>query len=76
MSEVVDSWNLSIKQALVIALREAGLSVQCQAAIPVWFRRQKIGDFRTDILVEKLVLLELKSARVLDSGMRLNCYII
>jgi len=63
----VDSWHLSIKQALVIALREAGLSVQCQAAIPVWFRRQKIGGFRTDILVEKLVLLELKSARVLDS---------
>jgi len=51
-----------------MALREAGLAVQCQVPVPVWFRRQKVRDFRADILVEKRVLLELKSARVLDSA--------
>jgi GxxExxY protein len=54
------------QEALVMALREAGLAVQYQVRVPVWFRRQKVGDFRADILVEKRVLLELKSARVLD----------
>src|SRR2546422_5302365 len=52
--------------ALVMALREAGLAVECQVPVPVWFRRQKVGDFRADILVEKKVLLELKSSRAID----------
>jgi len=56
------------QEVLVMALREAGLAVQCQVPVPVWFRRQKVRDFRADILVEKRVLLELKSARVLDSA--------
>ena len=54
------------QEALVMALREAGLAVQCQVPVPVWFRRQKVGDFRADILVEKKVLLELKSSRSID----------
>src|SRR5437764_15377720 len=54
------------QEALVIALREAGLAVECQVPVPVWFRRQKVGDFRADILVEKKVLLELKMSRAID----------
>src|SRR5437773_9687956 len=49
-----------------MALREAGLAVQCQVPVPVWCRRQKVGDFRADILVKKKVLLELKSSRCID----------
>jgi GxxExxY protein len=36
--------------------------------IPVWFRGQIVGDFEGDIMVERSVLLELKSARCLDSA--------
>src|SRR5438034_9362837 len=54
------------QEALVMALREAGLAVQCQVPVPVWFRRQKVGDFSADILVEKKALVELKSSRSID----------
>ena len=37
------------QEALVMALREAGLAVECQVPVPVWFRRQKVGDFRADL---------------------------
>ena len=34
------------EESLVIALREAGLEVESQVAVPVWFRRHKVGEFR------------------------------
>jgi GxxExxY protein len=34
--------------------------------IPVWFRNRKVGEFRADMLIERKVLLELKSTRVLE----------
>ena len=54
------------EESLVIALRDAGLAVDRQVSVPVWFRRRKVGEFRADVMVEKAVLLELKCARALD----------
>lgn len=54
------------EQALGIALTEAGMSVQHQAPIGVWFRARKIGDFKADMIVDDHVLLELKAARNID----------
>jgi GxxExxY protein len=56
------------EESLVIALREASLTVQRQLAIPVWFRGHEVGQFRGDILVEGKVLLELKSTRILEAA--------
>ena len=56
------------EESLVIALREAGLLVQSQVPVPVWFRQHRVGDFKADVLVENSVMLELKSARVLESS--------
>jgi GxxExxY protein len=56
------------EESLVIALREAGLPVERQVPVPVWFRSHKVGEFRADLLVESKVFLELKSARVLESA--------
>ncbi len=56
------------EESLVIGLREAGLSLSRQLAIPVWFRGHQVGQFRGDILVEDKVLLELKSARTLEAA--------
>jgi len=50
----------------VIALRQAGLMVNRQVSVPVWFRGQQVGEFRADVTVENCVLLELKSAKALD----------
>jgi|SRR5271166_4473416 len=54
------------EESLVIALRETGLAVDRQVPVPVWFRGQKVGEFRADVLVENNVLLELKSSRTLE----------
>jgi GxxExxY protein len=54
------------EESLVIALHQAGLAANRQIVLPVWFRGQKVGEFRADLLVENSVLLELKSARSLE----------
>jgi GxxExxY protein len=54
------------EESLEIALRDVGLKVDRQIAVPVWFRKQQVGDFRADLLVQNLVLLELKCVRVLE----------
>jgi len=56
------------EESLVISLDEAGLRLERQLAIPVWFRGHQVGQFRGDILVEGKVLLELKSTRTLEAA--------
>lgn len=56
------------EESLVIALRQAGLIVNRQMPVPVWFRNQKPGEFRADVTVEACVLSELKCAKGLDSA--------
>ena len=54
------------EKAMAIALREASLQVQAQFSIPVWFRGQLVGNFSADVLVNGVVLLELKAVKTLD----------
>lgn len=54
--------------AMEIALQEAGLSVERQVPIEVWFRGMQIGAYRADMIVEGKVLLELKSCKALESA--------
>ncbi len=54
------------ENSLAIALRENGHEVLQQVDIPVWFRGTKVGDFDADLLVDRKVILELKSARAVD----------
>lgn len=52
--------------AMAIALHEAGLRAERQRPLQVWFRGQCIGDFRADLVVDGLVLLELKACSGFD----------
>ena len=52
--------------AMVIALRDKGIVVAQQVEIPVWFRGQQIGTFFADLVVEGLVIIELKAVRSID----------
>jgi GxxExxY protein len=54
------------QKSMVIALKDAGLTVTSEIAIPVWFRSHNVGDFRADVVINNAVLLELKSARTLE----------
>ena len=49
----------------MIALSEAGLSVQSQKPVKVRFREKPVGDFYADLLVEEEVVVELKVAKTL-----------
>ncbi len=56
------------ERAMDIALVEAGLTVEHQVSVPVWFSGQMMGDFRPDLVVNRAVVVELKAARTLDSA--------
>lgn len=48
-------------RALFIALNEADLQVASQPSFAVGFRGQTVGEFRADLVVDGVVLLELKA---------------
>jgi len=56
------------ESAMEIAFRHAGLRVQRQTLVTVYYRGEAAGVFKSDMLVEDLVLIELKSARALEPG--------
>jgi GxxExxY protein len=52
--------------AFALALKEVGLLVTSQVAVPVYFRGVMVGDFRADLVINGSVLLELKALQSLD----------
>lgn len=56
------------EEAMAIALKEHGLAVQRQVPVPVWFHGQTIGAYDANLVVNGIVLLELKACRTLDSS--------
>jgi GxxExxY protein len=56
------------EQALAVAFSEAGLRSERQVPVSVWFRGRQIGDFRADMVVDDVVLLELKAARTIEQA--------
>jgi GxxExxY protein len=55
------------RNSMAIAFSECGLKSEQEVPVPVWFRGERIGLYRADLIVEHLVLVELKSARTLES---------
>jgi GxxExxY protein len=55
-------------EAMVVALEESGLSTALEVPVPVFFRARKVGQYYADLIVEGVVLLELKATRTLDSA--------
>ena len=49
------------EKALEIALLEHGFDVVRQAAIPVYYYGEKVGDFRADLIVNRKIIIELKA---------------
>lgn len=50
------------RNSLRLALLEKGLSVEQEVAVSVFFRGHNVGDFRADLVVNKAILVELKTA--------------
>jgi GxxExxY protein len=49
------------REAMRLALHQAGLIVRTEVEIPVYFRDALIGRFRADLVVNSFVLIELKT---------------
>ena len=68
-NELGDGFPESVyENALYIVLTGYGLCVERQKGINVFFRSTIIGDFKTDLIVDKKVIIELKAVRALDSA--------
>jgi len=68
-NELGDGFLESVyENALYIVLTGYGLCVERQKNINVFFRGTIIGDFKTDLIVDKKVIIELKAVRALDSA--------
>lgn len=66
-NELGDGFLESVyENALYIALTGYGLCVERQKDISVFFRGNNIGDFKTDLIVNEKVIVELKAVRTLD----------
>ena len=55
------------ENALVIELKKCGLSLTQQAGVRVFYEGEQVGDYFADIIVNGLVILELKAAEVLKN---------
>ncbi|HZD32450.1 MAG TPA: GxxExxY protein [Candidatus Angelobacter sp.] len=56
------------REAMACVLSAKGLAVEREKAVTVQFRGRTVGTFRTDLLVNSSVIVELKCARALDSA--------
>ncbi|HEU5414813.1 MAG TPA: GxxExxY protein [Candidatus Angelobacter sp.] len=54
------------RNSLQLALLAKGLRVEAEVAVPVFFRGKNVGDFRADAVVNRSVLLELKTAEAIS----------
>lgn len=53
------------QKALIIELQEKGIHAEVEKPIDVYYKDKIVGDFRADIIVEDLIILELKAVQQL-----------
>lgn len=56
------------QESMAIALSDAGLRVEREVLVPVFFRGKSVGDYRADLVVNGVVIVELKTAKALESA--------
>ena len=54
--------------AMKVALPQAGLLLDTEVPVPVFFRGVQVAYFKVDLLVETTVILELKAVKALEPG--------
>jgi GxxExxY protein len=56
------------EEALSIAFIEAGFTVARQIPTPIWFRGKTIGHYKADLIINGVVLIELKAVEAIDKA--------
>jgi GxxExxY protein len=54
--------------AMRIALVQEGMVAFPKSHVSVWFRGQIVGEFVPDLLVDNLIIVELKAARAIEAA--------
>lgn len=59
---MLDAWFLEkvYERARLIELRARGLNATSQTSLPVTYKGRSVGEYFTDILVEEVLVIELK----------------
>jgi len=58
--------EVTYESALAVELRLAGLKFERQLVVPITYKGQAVGDYRLDLVVEKSVIVEIKSVDRFD----------
>jgi GxxExxY protein len=61
------------EHAPAFEIRAAGLSVVQQCGARVYYHDVVVGEYFVDLLVEDVLLVELKTVKVLDDAHRMQC---
>jgi GxxExxY protein len=56
------------REAMLVALLQIEVPAQREVPIPVFFRGVNVGDFRADLVVDGVLVLELKTSKCLESS--------
>jgi len=54
------------EEALCVELQAMGIAFERQKAVPIFYRGQKVGEHRLDLLVDNAVVVELKAVKALE----------
>ena len=53
------------ENAMIIELKSDGINVEKQKQIKVYYKEQQVGEYYPDLIVEEIVIVELKAAESL-----------
>lgn len=56
------------QNAMFLELTDRGLKVRADVSIPVAYRGRIVGNFRADLVVEGVVLVDVKAAKAIDAS--------
>lgn len=56
------------ENALISELRDAGLKVEQQKSVNVYYNRKSVGEYYADLIVEDCVIVELKSNETISEA--------
>ena len=59
--------------ALAYELRADGLSVVQQCGVKVHYKDMLVGEYFVDLLIDDMLLIELKTVKALDDAHRMQC---
>jgi len=61
------------ENALALELRAAGLAVAQQCGVRAYYQDAMVGEYFADLVVEDMLLVELKTVKALDDAHRMQC---